>query len=35
LECAGIGGVCLAPCDYVAPVKKHHRHHRPMHKKKK
>ena len=33
LECAGMGGVCLAPCDYVAPVKKHHRHH--MHKKKK
>ena len=36
LECAGMGGVCLAPCDYLAPVKKHHRRHRrPMHKKKK
>src|SRR5271169_6202324 len=29
LECAGIGGVCLAPCDYVAPkpTVKHCRHH--------
>jgi hypothetical protein len=29
LECAGMGGVCLAPCDYVAPkpMVKHHRHH--------
>ncbi|HTT48291.1 MAG TPA: hypothetical protein VMG39_09855 [Pseudolabrys sp.] len=29
LECTGMGGVCLAPCDYVAPKPKvkHHRHH--------
>jgi hypothetical protein len=27
LECTALGGVCLAPCDYVAPkkVKKHHK----------
>jgi len=29
LECAGMGGVCLAPCDYVAPApKKVHKHHK-------
>jgi hypothetical protein len=28
LECGAYGGVCLAPCDYVAPkAKKHHHHH--------
>jgi hypothetical protein len=28
-ECGATGGVCLAPCDYVAPKKvKHHRHHK-------
>ncbi len=36
LECGAIGGICLAPCDYVAPkpMLKHHRHHR-HHKKMK
>jgi hypothetical protein len=29
IECSASGGVCLAPCDYVAPKKmKHHRHHK-------
>jgi len=30
LECSAMGGVCLAPCDYVAPKRmhKHHRHHK-------
>jgi hypothetical protein len=34
LECTSMGGVCLAPCDYVAakPMHKHHKHH--MKKKK-
>ena len=31
LECTGMGGVCLAPCDYVAPKPMHKHHH---HKKK-
>lgn len=31
VECSAAGGVCLAPCEYVAP--KHHRHHH--HKKAK
>jgi len=36
LECAGKGGVCLAPCDYVAPApKKVHKHHKHHVKKKK
>lgn len=36
-ECLGMGGVCLAPCDYVAPkMRRHHRHHhhKKMEKKK-
>lgn len=30
IECSASGGVCLAPCDYVAPKRmhKHHRHHK-------
>ncbi len=34
LECTGMAGVCLAPCDYVAP-KPMHKHHRHHHKKMK
>ena len=35
VECLGMGGVCLLPCDYT-PAKMHHRHHRHhMSKKKK
>jgi hypothetical protein len=35
LECTGMGGVCLAPCDYMAPKPKvkHHRHHKKAMKK--
>ena len=32
VECTAMGGVCLAPCDYVAPKKMHKARH---HKKKK
>lgn len=29
VECAATGGVCMLPCDYVAPKKaKHHHHHK-------
>ena len=36
IECAASGGVCLAPCDYVAPKKmKHHRHHKKAKEKAK
>ncbi len=31
-ECLGMGGVCLAPCDYIAPKPMHKARH---HKKKK
>ena len=36
LECTAMGGVCLAPCDYVAPkpMHKHHKHHMKKAKKK-
>ncbi len=36
LECTGMGGVCLAPCDYVAPKKmmKHHHHKKKVKAKK-
>ena len=39
LECGAHGGICLAPCDYKAPVTKgyhhkHHMHHKPMHHKR-
>jgi hypothetical protein len=33
LECAGMSGVCLLPCDYVAP-KKAVKHHKKKMKKK-
>jgi hypothetical protein len=33
LECSAMGGVCLAPCDYVAPKKKHHHHKKAKAKK--
>ena len=32
LECTGMGGVCLLPCDYQAPKVHKHRHHK-KHKK--
>ena len=40
LECGAHGGICLAPCDYKAPMMKghhhrHHMHHKMHHKKKK
>ncbi|MGH6665737.1 MAG: hypothetical protein ACREB2_12675 [Pseudolabrys sp.] len=42
LECGSRGGICLAPCDYKAPMMKHHRHYKHhmhhkhhMHYKKK
>ena len=35
VECGAAGGVCLAPCDYVASKKvKHHRHHKKAKAKK-
>jgi hypothetical protein len=36
LECSAMGGVCLAPCDYVAPKKiKHHKKKKAMKKEMK
>ncbi|HSP50491.1 MAG TPA: hypothetical protein VLN61_09985 [Pseudolabrys sp.] len=28
LECTGMGGVCLLPCDYQTPKVHKHRHHK-------
>ncbi len=35
LECGAMGGICLAPCDYKAPMMKKHHHKHHMHYKKK
>ena len=32
VECTGVGGVCLLPCDYQTPKMHKHRHHK-KHKK--
>jgi hypothetical protein len=33
VECSAAGGVCVLPCDYVAPKKKHHHHKKAAAKK--